>query len=71
MEISFTPLFDSSFPKTMELGCSDVLGSVFGCTIDPGCGFGPGMGFVSTFGRLPILGWLVFTDFVDLVRGIL
>jgi hypothetical protein len=36
MEISFTPLIDSSFPKIMELGCSDVPGSEFGCTVDPG-----------------------------------
>ena len=50
MEISFTPVVDSSFPKIMESGCSDVLGSEFGCTVDLGCGFGPGFGFYALLG---------------------
>ena len=54
MEISFTPLFDSTFPKTMESGCSDILGLEFGCTVDPGYGFGLDFGFLSTVGSLQL-----------------
>ena len=54
MEISVTPLFDSTFPKTMKSGCFDIPGSEFGCTVDPGCGFGPDVGFLSTVGSLQL-----------------